>query len=115
MGQAYILARKRLSPHTIAKIDTLEDITADDENKGPKIAAARLGDILVTKKFHPAVSDSRAWLSTHHLGLIKELFGEGFVIEVLDEANNPITVLGEKNDNSANRRDKQRQRRPPNY
>lgn len=91
-----MVARKRLPSHRVERIDSLDGLTESGEDTGPRRAAARIGDIVVTKRYHPAVEESKAWLSTYHLGLIKELFGEGFVVEILDENNNPITVLGEK-------------------
>jgi len=93
---AYITARKRLSPQTLIRLEKPEDIQLQEEDDQPKVAAARIGDIVVAKKFHPTITDSRVWMSPHHIDLIKELFQEGFVIEILDEQNNPITTLGEK-------------------
>lgn len=93
--QAYMVARKRLSSHTVIRVDNLEDIDKDPEETGNHPAAARIGDMIVSKKFHPSVKESKAWLSSYHLGLIKELFKEGFVLEILDEQNNPITTIGE--------------------
>ena len=93
--QAYMIARKHLPAHTVQRIDSLEEVALDSEKKGPKQAAARIGDMVVSKQFHPAVTESKAWLSTYHIDLIKELFQEGFVIEILDEQNKPVATLGE--------------------
>lgn len=95
VGQAYILARKKIPLQTLIKIDKVEDVQVESLTSGLKVAAARIGDIAVSQKFHPVVKTSRAWLSSHHLELIKELFNNGFVIEILDEFNNPITTLSE--------------------
>jgi hypothetical protein len=93
--QAYITARKRLPSQTLSRINKLEDVVLSNESMGSKAAAVRIGDIVVAKKVHPAIEDSRAWISPYHIDLIKDLFKEGFVIEILDEQNNPITILGE--------------------
>ncbi len=94
IAQAYITARKRLPSGTIAKIDKLEQALQSEEELGPQMAAIRIGDIAVSKRFHPIINDSKAWLSPYHLELAKQLIGEGFVVEILDESNNPVTTLG---------------------
>jgi hypothetical protein len=95
IAQAYMTARKRLPLDTIARINKPEQALLDEEESGPKIAAARIGDIVIAKKFHPTVESSKAWLSSYHLELIKELFKEGFTVEILDDLNNPIDTIGE--------------------
>jgi hypothetical protein len=98
VGQAYTIARKNLSADILIRVDSPEDIQAKEQEVNVKIAAIRAGDIIVTKQHHLSVNDSKAWLSTYHLDLVKELLKEGFVIEILDELNNPITILGDKNE-----------------
>ncbi len=95
INQAYITARKKLPAQVIIRIERLEDIDRDENEESDKIMAARLGDIVISKRVHPAIEQSKAWISPHHLEIIKELFTEGFVIEMLDEQNNLITKFGE--------------------
>ena len=93
--QAYMIARKRLPPHRVVKLNSLDDLSSESETPSHQPAAARIGDIVITKRFHPAVKESKAWLSPYHIDLIRELFKEGFVIEILDEQNQLLTTLGE--------------------
>ncbi len=96
--QAYMSVRKKLPLSTIGKIEKIESIGIQGpESTSPRIAAVRIGDMAVSKKFHESVVDSTVWLSPYHVELIKDLFREGFVIEVLDDFNNLVTVIGDKN------------------
>jgi len=96
-GPAYVAARKRIPSSSLVQITSLEEVpTGKEEEEGPAPAVVRVGEMVISKKFHPSILNSGVWLSPHHLDIINELFHEGFVIEILDEENNLIETLEDK-------------------
>ena len=90
--QAYLIARKKIAINQLYRIKTIEE-TLINETHEIKISAARIGDILVSKKYLPLVTQTKVWLSPYHLELINELFKSKFKIEILDETGALVTEV----------------------
>jgi len=90
-------ARRKLSSKLLTQIKSPENLsentTGDEEKIITNPVAARAGDILISNRFHPGTTTAKVWLSTYHLELMKELLGEGCVIELLDKNNNVVRRL----------------------
>lgn len=95
LGNAYLIAKRQMPTARITHIDNLESLAEEPENEtGP--AAAKIDDIVISRKMHPSVRNCRAWLSTHHIELIEKILGKGYKIEILDERNECIREIGDE-------------------
>jgi hypothetical protein len=97
IGHAAAIARKKIPVTSIEVVITEDKLHTGEqsrkEKEGPAEVAARIENIVISKRYHPAAEDSRIWLSPHHLELIKKLLGDGFKIEILDELNNVVRTI----------------------
>lgn len=98
VGHASTIAQKMMPESCILRIKTPGDIPEDapKETEESGIAAVKVGDILVSPRAHPALKNSKVWMSPYHVELIKELLSNGFTVEVLDEYNNVIQEVAEE-------------------
>ena len=106
---AYNIAKKTirreslvLTSRTILREDPViqearKEEPTNPDNKDTK--AIKVGEVLVSNEYNPAVRTSRIWLNTGHLEVIKKLLGEGAFIELLDENGRMIgSYRGKVND-----------------
>ena len=97
LPEAAPYARRKLSSKLLTQIKSPENLsentTGDEEKIITNPVAARAGDILISNRFHLGTTTAKVWLSTYHLELMKELLGEGCVIELLDKNNNVVRRL----------------------
>lgn len=99
LGYAASLAGKVLPSSTLVRLNSADDLkVSQEEEKGTGIAAVRAGDVVVSPRAHPSVKNSKTWMSPYHLELAEKLLSEGYEIELLDEQNNIVKKLTEKND-----------------